>query len=37
MLFSTDESLLTNGWFWFGLSVCAIATAILFAKNKNQR
>jgi len=24
MLFSTNDSFLTNGWFWLGLLICAV-------------
>ncbi len=32
-----NESFLTNGWFWIGLLVCAVLTAILFAKYKHLK
>ncbi len=37
MLFRTNDSFLTNGWFWLGLLICLVLTAMLFAKYKNQR
>lgn len=36
MLFRTTENLFTNGWFWLWLVVCAVLTAMFYAKVKTQ-